>query len=509
MTLDTSPVLKLTGISRSFGKVRAVRSVSLEIRKGEVIGLTGENGAGKSTLLKILAGIERPDNGQMEINGKVANFRGPNDALRAGVGVVHQEQSLFTNLTVAENIEHQNIERHGLSRFGIQDWARINRNAASVLDKIGLKLDPRAKVGDLSFVDRQMVEIARAVQVDPGTTGTPLIILDEPTAVLEQAEVEVLEREIGKLREFASVIFVSHRLDEVLRICDRVVVMRNGALTSDSSTQGVTKEDLFKAMVDDVPSVATRARTRPDERGRAAVEVRDLTRKGCFRNVSFAVHPGEIVALVGTNGSGRAALARVLFGAETCDGGTIEIDGKPVSNWSIPRAVAAGLAYVPAERKVEGMIGGYSGTRNIALVHPDRARIGPFLRPREMARMAQEWFDRLGVSPNDIQQPVGQFSGGNQQKVVLAKWLNAPSLKVLILDHPLRGLDVGVSQSVNREIRQACEKGTAVVLIPDTIEEALEMADEILVLKDGEVSARHDMRIAGELAIQEIVAEMV
>ncbi len=506
---DVPPVLKLTEISRTFGKIKAVDSVSLEIRKGEVIGLTGENGAGKTTLLKILSGIERPDEGRMEINGQVANFRRPTDALKAGIGIVHQEQSLFTNLTVAENIEHQNIDRSGLGRFGIQNWGRINRSAQEVLDKIGVRLDPRARVGDLSFVDRQMVEIARAVSVDPDMAGTPLVILDEPTAVLEQAEVDVLEREIRKLREFASVIFVSHRLDEVLRICDRVLVMRHGALTSDRSTEGVTKDELFRAMVDETPRLSKRDRAAPPQPGPAAIAVSGLTREGKYRDVSFSVRPGEIVALVGTNGSGRGSLARTLFGAETSDSGTIEVAGTRVGGWTIPRAVAAGLAYVPAERKVEGMIGGYPGTRNIALAHPEAARSGPFLRHAKMARIAQDWFDRLGVSPNDIRQPLGQFSGGNQQKVVLAKWLNNPDLKVLILDHPLRGLDVGVSQAVNREIRAACDTGTAVVLIPDTIEEALEMADEILVLKDGEVTARHDMRTADGLAVQEIVAEMI
>ncbi|MXQ09826.1 ATP-binding cassette domain-containing protein [Alphaproteobacteria bacterium GH1-50] len=509
MTQAYPPVLKLTRISRSFGKVKAVNNVSLQIDRGEVIGLTGENGAGKSTLLKILAGIERPDEGTMEINGKVANFRSPNDAFKAGVGVVHQEQSLFTNLSVAENIEQQNQSRMGLERFGFQNWKRINADAAAVLKKIGVNLDPKARVGDLSFVDRQMVEIARAVCVEPGGDGTPLIILDEPTAVLEQAEVEVLEREILKLKKFASVIFVSHRLDEVLRICDRVLVMRHGVLTSDRSTEGVTKDELFKAMVDDAPTVSTHARSSRPIELKPAIEVQGLTMKGKFRDISFAAYPGRITALVGTNGSGRGRIMRALFGAEEFDGGTIEVAGKPVHNWSIRKAVAAGLAYVPAERKVEGMIGGYSGTRNIALVHPGEAARGQILRPGKMAETAQSWFDRLDVNPNNIKQPLDQFSGGNQQKVVLAKWLNSSDLKVLMLDHPLRGLDVGVSQAVNAEIRKACDHGTAVILIPDTIEEALEMADEIIVLRDGQLSARHDLSVASDLAIKEIVAEMV
>lgn len=508
MTGIVPPVLKLSGISRTFGKIKAVSGVSLTIEKGEVIGLTGENGAGKSTLLKILAGIERPDEGRIEMNGKVVNFRNPNDAFRAGVGVVHQEQSLFTNLTVAENIAYQKGSKTGLARFGIKNWAQMNADAAAVLDKIGFKLDPRKRVGDLSFVDRQMVEIARAVCVEPGAGETPLIILDEPTAVLEQAEVDVLEREIMKLRKFASVIFVSHRLDEVIRICDRVVVMRHGVLTSDRSTEGITRADLFRAMVDDAPVASSHAHTALPAAAKPAIEVRGLTLDGKFRDISFAAYPGRITALVGTNGSGRGALVRAMFGAEKCSAGTILVGGQPVSGWTIGKAVAAGLAFVPAERKVEGMIGGYPGTRNIALVHQQGMMVGPFLQPGKMAAVAQTWFDKLDVSPNNIHQPLDQFSGGNQQKVVLSKWLNAPDLKVLMLDHPLRGLDVGVSQAVNAQIRKACEKGAAVVLVPDTIEEAIEMADEILVMRDGEISARHDLSVAG-LAIKEIVSEMV
>jgi ribose transport system ATP-binding protein len=508
MTATIPPVLKLSNISRTFGKIKAVSNVSLTIHKGEVIGLTGENGAGKSTLLKILAGIERPDEGVMEMNGKVVNFRSPNDAFKAGVGVVHQEQSLFTNLTVAENIAYQKGAQTGLARIGIKNWRQMNTDAAAALEKIGFRLDPRKRVGDLSFVDRQMVEIARAVCVEPGAGATPLIILDEPTAVLEQAEVEVLEREILKLRQFASVIFVSHRLDEVIRICDRVIVMRHGVLTSDRSTEGITRQDLFRAMVDDSPVAAGHDRSPLPATARPAIEVRGLTREGKFRDISFAAYPGRITALVGTNGSGRGALVRAMFGAETYSSGTLLVDGQPVSNWAIRKAVASGLAYVPAERKVEGMIGGFPGTRNIALIDQRDMMLGLFLHPGKMAAKTQTWFDRLDVNPNNIHQPLDQFSGGNQQKVVLSKWLNARNLKVLMLDHPLRGLDVGVSQAVNAQIRKACEKGTAVVLLPDTIEEALEMADEIIVMRDGEISARHDLSVTG-LALKEIVSEMV
>ena len=372
-----------------------------------------------------------------------------------------------------------------------------------------MDLDPKARVSELSFVDRQMVEIARAVSIDAGATGTPLIILDEPTAVLEQTETAVLEREIRKLREIASVIFVSHRLDEIMRICDRVVVMRGGSIVSQKNTADVTKEDLFRDMAGGVARTAHADRKRPHAGAAPVLEVRGLTLKGKFKDISFSARPGEIIAFLGSNGSGRGAVARAVFGAETYEEGSIAVRSKPVSGWSIRKAVQAGLAYLPAERKVEGMIGTLSATRNIAIVHQGGAAWGPFLNLGKLATAAQAWFDRLEVRPNAITRPLINFSGGNQQKVVLAKWLNSPHTSVLLLDHPLRGLDVGAAQTVNAQIIKSCEAGAAVILIPDTIEEALEMADEIIVMRDGVISARHDMRIKNNLTVQDIVAEMV
>ena len=504
MIMSSPTVLKLENISRTFGHISAVRSISLEIKRGEVIGLVGENGAGKSTLLKILSGVEQPDSGKMEINGAPASFRSPNDATRAGVGVVHQEQSLFTNLTVAENLDQRNA-----GRIGIKNWKRLRSECAATLDRIGVKLDPMSRVSDLSFVDRQMIEIARAVSIDSNFTGTPLIILDEPTAVLDQKETAVLEREIRKLKDIASVIFVSHRLDEIMRICDRVVVLRSGRVVSDKKTSEVTKDDLFRDMAGGISQTAHTTRKRSTDGAKPAIEVHNLTRKGKFKNISFTARPGEIVAFVGTNASGREAVARAIFGAETYDSGTIEVKGKPVSHWSIRKAVKAGVAYLPAERKVESMIAGFSATRNVALVYQGAAASGPFLNLRKLAETAQLWFDRLEVRPNTISAPLFNFSGGNQQKVVLAKWLSSPHIDVLLLDHPLRGLDVGAAQTVDAQIKQACENGAAVVLLPDSIEEALQMADEIIVMRDGEISARHDMRSTKNLTVQDIVAEMV
>ena len=507
MSTEAPPVLRMTDITCTFGPVSAVKSVSLEIRRGEVVGLVGENGAGKSTLLKILAGILPPTEGRIEINGETCNFRGPKDAFKAGVGVVHQEQSLFTNLTVAENIDQHRTAGGGI--FGLQRWKRVNDDAQAALDKIGVKLDPKTRVRELSFVDRQMVEIARAVCIDPKAGGAPLIVLDEPTAVLEPKETAVLEREIRNLRNFASVIFVSHRLDEILRICDRVVVMRAGRLILDKQTADVSKDELFRAMAGRASRAAHRRAAPSPRNGTPAMEVRGLTRAGLYRDISFSAWPGHIVALVGSNGSGATELMRAMFGAEAYDSGSIEVAGRRASRWSIGRAVEAGLAYVPAERKVEGMIGGFSAARNIGLVHPGESAIGPILSPARRDRMAQSWFDRLDVHPNDIARPLSDFSGGNQQKVVLAKWLNSDDMKVFLLDHPLRGLDPGAGETVNAQIRHACDQGAAVVLIPDTIEEALETADEIIVMRDGEITARHDMSVATGLTVEHILEAMI
>jgi len=496
MTNDSTAqaVLRLTNINKTFGSNHALKNISLQINKGEVIGLIGENGAGKSTLLKILTGIYQPDTGTIEVNSSQVKFRGPRDAAGAGIGVVHQEQSLFTNLTVAENIAMSGAGGAEVAaRFGIYNWRKINRSAAETLGIIGSQLDPRTVVGDLSFVDRQMVEIARAIRVDTKKGGSPLVILDEPTSVLERGETAILEREIRKLKDFGSVIFVSHRLDEIMRNCDRIIVMRSGEVVADRATERVTEAELFKLMVGHEAHAKVKTHHEVGANSAPAVEVRGLSRKGKYSNVSFSVHPGRLTAIVGSTGSGREELSRALFGAEKFDEGQILVGGREVKNWRIAKAVKGGVAYVPAERKVEGMVGGFSAAENLTLTHPGKAAVGPFINPLARNKVAQGWFKTLDVRPNDIGQDLGRFSGGNQQKVVMAKWLNSPELNVLVLDHPLRGLDPGAAQTVNEQIKLACDNGAAVILLSDTLEEALEMGDEILVMRDGVVSATFDL----------------
>jgi ribose transport system ATP-binding protein len=490
----TAPTLRLSHVTKSFGPIHAVKDVSLEIRRNEVVGLIGENGAGKSTLLKILTGIHQPDSGTIEVGGTEVRFRKPKDSVKAGIGVVHQEQSLLTNMSVAENIAMNVVgSKDNAIRFGVYRWGRLNREAADVLAKVGSTIDPRTIVSDLSFVDRQMVEVARALRVDELVDNAPLLILDEPTSVLERDETEILEREIRELREIGSVIFVSHRLDEVMRICDRIVVMRHGEVVADRATDSVTEDQLFKLMIGHAAKAKSRA-PRGDAASRKPVlTARGLTRRGSYRDVSLSVSPGSTVAIVGTMGSGRESVCRALFGAEPFDSGVLEVDGEPVRSWTTRDAVRRGIAYVPSERKVEGMVGGLTAAENLTLVHAGESRVGPFLKGRTRNALAREWFERLDVRPRDPQLTLDRFSGGNQQKVVMARWLIAPDLKVLVLDHPLRGLDPGAQEVVNDQIRAAREKGAAVVLLPDTLEEALDLGDEILVMRDGEVTARFDV----------------
>jgi len=492
-SVTTPPALSLTGVTKSFGPVHALRGVSLQLGRGEVLGLIGENGAGKSTLLKVLSGVHEPDSGALEVNGKPVRLRSPEDAARAGVGIVHQEQSLLTNLSVAENIAMTSGSRaKAATRFGVYRWGHLNRVAAQVLARIGVDVDPRTTVGDLSFVDRQMVEIARALQVDTGAHASPVLILDEPTSLLERDETAVLEREIRSLREIGSVVFVSHRLDEVMRICDRVVVMRHGEVVGDRRTSEVTEDELFRLMVGRDSRATPRERRSREDGGTAVLQVEGLTRGHAFRDVSFSVPAGTTTAIVGTNGSGREEVVRAVFGAEPFSSGALRVAGKDVGSWSVASAVRAGVAYIPSERRVEGMVGGLSAAENLVLTHPGEAKKGPLLRPRARRKVAETWFEDLDVRPRQPDLALERFSGGNQQKVVLAKWLSSPDLKVLVLDHPLRGLDPGASETVNAQIRAACARGTAVVLLPDTLEEALELGDEIIVMRDGEVTARFD-----------------
>ncbi len=413
--------------------------------------------------------------------------------MAAGFGVVHQEQSLLTNLSVAENIAMNALSsKDNATRGGWYRWGQLNKEAEEILAKVGATVDPKAIVGDLSFVDRQMVEIARALRIDEMTHTSPIVILDEPTSVLERNETAILEREIAELKHVGSVIFVSHRLDEVRRICDRIIVMRSGEIVADRATEGVSEDELFQLMIGHAARAKKHA-VQARQGGETLLEVSGLSAKGEFKDVSFSLPPGHCLAIVGTIGSGREELVRALFGAEPFDSGTITYQGKRLQSWSAVRATRAGIGYVPAERKTEGMVGGLNGPDNMAIARTGKKTL--FVNPWRERKAGAAWFETMDVRPRDTKLHLHRFSGGNQQKVVMAKWLRSETLKLLILDHPLRGLDPGAAETVNEKIRGARDAGTAIVLLADTLEEALEMGDTILVMRDGEITARFDLTV--------------
>ncbi len=486
----TAPVIEFKKVSKRFPGVLALDEVDLEIRPHEVVGLIGENGAGKSTLLKILSGVYQPDSGELLVRGAKRRLQSPRHAADIGIGMVHQEQSLVGTVTVAENIL---LGAEGRSvRLGVYNWRDLNRRAQRALDRIGSSIRPNEKTENLALAQRQMVELAKALAVEERTEHEAVIVLDEPTSVLDGDDLEALFTEVERLREIASVVFVSHRLDEVLRVSDRVYVMKDGQVVAERDPRAVNTDELYRLMVGrETAGEFYRVDEQGDIEGAPELlRVEGLSCKGAFTDVALTVRAGEVLGLAGVEGSGREALSRTLFGAEPFDSGRVMLDGRRVSLGSPAAAVEAGIGYVPAERRVEGVAMGMSVEDNITLVDPGTVSRRGIIVPSLRRRVVAEWIDRLRVKTVSTQTDVATLSGGNQQKVALAKWLSSPRLRVLILDHPTRGLDVGAKEDVYTFIRKAGAQGLAIILIADTLEETIALSHNIVVFKDGEITAR-------------------
>ena len=512
-----APVLELRGVTKRFPGVVALDDVSIEVRRHEVIGLIGENGAGKSTLLKILSGVYQQDEGELLVRGEPARFRGPRDAARAGIGIVHQEQSLVGSVSVAENLL---LGAEGRSvRAGIYRWSDLNARAREQLAKIGSAISPTARVNTLTFAQRQMIEVVKAISVEdlPDRTADaePVIVFDEPTSVLAGDDLETLFAQIERLRTRASIIFVSHRLDEVLRISDRVYVLKDGRCVAEREPGAVDTQELYRLMVG---RASTGQYYREEEQGTfddttaGADEVLGadgLTLRGRFADVSLSVRRGEVLGIAGVLGSGREDLCRAIFGAEPLDGGELRVGGQRVRFRTPADAVRAGVGYIPAERRFEGVAMGMSVAENILLADSSSVSVGPFAVPRKRAALVKEWIERLRVRTPDASTDVATLSGGNQQKVVLAKWLSSPRLRVLVLDHPTRGLDVGAKEDVYRFVREMCGQGLAIVLLSDTLEETIALSHRVLVMRDGRVAAHFDAAPGAKPTQVDLVEQMV
>ncbi|NYJ00264.1 ribose transport system ATP-binding protein [Nocardioides thalensis] len=504
-----SIALEVKGLVKHYPGVKALDGVDLVVRQHEVLGLAGENGAGKSTLLKALVGLVKPDAGDIFVRGERVRLRSVVDAADHGIGMVFQEQSLVPNLTAAENIV-LGSEGPGVRR-GVYRWEAMRRMAQEQLDKIGSDIDPLARTDSLSFAERQMVEIAKVLRIEQRSQHPPVIILDEPTSVLESKEIETLFRQVRRLREFASVVFVSHRLDEVLDVCDRVAVLRGGQSVGEVDASSAVPADLHRMMIGSTGSedhYHDTAAQRPDEPLRPMLEVRGLSGK-TFSDVDLDVRAGEIVGIVGVHGSGREDVCRALFGAEPTTAGEVTLDGKKLDLSNTRAACAAGIGYVPAERKIEGMVGPMSVAENMTLTKQKARCSGPLVSPKKQANVVDRWIERLSIRTPHRGTAIQRLSGGNQQKVVLARWLVGGDIRLLLLDHPTRGLDIGARSEVYRLMRELAKTGVATVLLADSLEEAIGMADRIIVMSDGRVTTEVGCPSGDKPTPLDLVKEMV
>jgi rhamnose transport system ATP-binding protein len=469
------PVLALRGVDKSFGAVAALRDARLELFAGEAHALVGENGAGKSTLVKILAGVHPPDAGRMELDGAEVTFAGPADARAAGIAVIYQEPTLFPDLSVAENIFIGRQPLRGLRRI---DPAAIRARTTELFTRLGVHLDPDRPARGLSIADQQLVEIAKALSFD-----ARVLVMDEPTAALSGVEVKRLFSVVRSLRDSgAAVLFISHRFDEVFALCQRITVMRDGRWVSTDPAAELTVDQLVRRMVG--REVSTLFPKLAAEVGEPRLEVRGLTRHGVFEDVSFTVRAGEIVALAGLVGAGRSEVIRAVFGIDRYDRGEVLVEGRRLTRGRTSAAIASGMALVPEDRRQQGLVMELSVERNTNLARRwSLSRAGLLVGGSER-RSARSWAERLRVKAARLTDPVWTLSGGNQQKVVLAKWLSTAP-RVLVVDEPTRGIDIGTKAEVHRLLSQLAAEGVAVLMVSSELPEVLGMADRVLVMHEG------------------------
>ena len=480
--------LEVRNVSKAFPGVQALDHVSFEVRENEIVGLVGENGAGKSTLLKILIGVYQPDEGEVLVGGQNVRPRTVKEASDCGLAMVFQEQSLLSNLTVRENIFLGNEEP--FMRFGVINWKKMDQAAQKQLEKVELDLSPSTYTDTLNFATRQMVELARVMTLEDRTKRHPIIILDEPTTVLEGGEVELLFKRLRNLKERASIIFVSHHLDEILAITDRVYVFKDGQNVAERVTSETNVSELHQLMVGrELKGEYYREGKQATPAEDVVLSIRNLTKKGSYYDVNLDLHRGEIVGLAGVLGSGREDVCRTIAGIVTPDAGQVLMEGKPLPFGSTAGAIKAGIGYVPQDRGSEGLVIYLSIGPNITL--PDLSKVvrGGFLSQGAEKKLAVEWIDKLAIKTPGPGALCMNLSGGNQQKVVLAKWL-ASKVRVFVLDHPTRGVDVGAKEDVYELVRALAQEGMAVLLMSDTLDETIGLSNVILTMKDGRVTQR-------------------
>lgn len=478
MSYESQPALEVKGVSKAFPGVKALDNVSFEAYNGEVHCLAGENGAGKSTLMKILAGMYSPDDGEIFFNGGKVQFRNPMDALDKGVNLIHQELSLVPELSVAENVF---LGRLPLKKGSLVDKKVLAERTRKILDRLGCDFSENELAGNLSIGCQQLVEIARALSHDP-----KVVIFDEPTASLTESEVEILFRNIESLKQQGvAIIYITHKMDEIFRISERISVLRDGKKTGTRKTSETDQGEVVNLMIGrDLSDFFTKTEKNI---GEEVLRAENLNRQGLVKDVSFSIKRGEVLGLYGLIGAGRSETAEAIFGISRCESGKIFIDGQEVKIETPNKAVELGMGFVPENRKEQGLVLGMNCEENLSLAHlPELRRFG-FIQKKEERKLFDEYVKKLSISTPGPKQKVVKLSGGNQQKIVISKWM-AISPKILILDEPTRGIDVGSKFEIHKLIGKMAKEGMAVIVISSEMPEIMGVSDRIITMAEGHIT---------------------
>ncbi len=493
---DDKYILEMENVSKNFPGVKALNNIHFNLKKGEVHALVGENGAGKSTMLKILAGAYKKDAGTIKLNGEKVEMTDPKQALDMGISVIYQEFNLIPSLSIAENIF---IGRAPRKQKVFIDFPELYREAESYLNKIGMKRNPKTFVGQLSVAEQQMVEIAKSLSL-----SARILIMDEPTSALTESEKETLFKIIRELKEKeVSIIFISHIIEEVLEISDRITVLRDGNYVDtvkahDTNPQGIVQMMVGRELKDFYPKMAVK-------RGQVVLEVKNLTKKSKYEDISFQLHEGEVLGFAGLVGAGRAEVMRGIFGIEAPDSGEVLIRGKSVKTKSLFETIKMKMGFVPEDRREEGLILSRSVKDNINITKLTDINFHGFVKQKEEENIANDYCKRLNIRTPNNKQIVQNLSGGNQQKIVIAKWL-AINPKILILDDPTRGIDVGAKNEIYSLINNLAKEKIGIILISSELPEILNISDRILVMREGKITGEFSRKEATQEKIMQLAA---
>lgn len=492
--MSKTPVVEMKNIHKSFFNVQVLKGVDFDLVPGEIHALMGENGAGKSTLMKILTGIHKSNSGEILYKGEIVEYHSPKEAEKAGIAVIHQELNIIPYLTVAENMFlGKELKRQP---FGILKTKEMNEKTKENLNRLGIDIDPQKEAGELSVGQQQMIEIARAIAAE-----TEVLIMDEPTAALTDREIETLFTVINQLkREGVAIIYISHRMEEIFRMCDRITVLRDGQSIGTKITSETDFEEIVKMMVG--RELGERFPERTAEIGEDRFVVEDLSLEGIFNNISFNVRKGEILGVAGLMGAGRTEIMETIFGARKKKSGRIYMDGKELNIRKPHHAIEAGIGFITEDRKDEGLVLGLTVRENLAIPNLKKLSKSAVIQKQKEKQWTEEMIQKLRIKTSGPEQEVKSLSGGNQQKVVFGKWLGTEP-KLLILDEPTRGVDVGAKKEIYSIMNELTEKGFSIIMVSSELPEILGMSDRVMVIHEGKLSAILDKKEASQEKIME------